>query len=124
MAEPDRRLCARRRRGGIRVLGARRAPRGVRFVRRHRGTVVTLYLLTGALFVALLVVYGAIEIYGGSRVGGWRGVAVGQAYIVARLAIRLTFGASEVRLFRALAADDARQPASPPVDNPGPPAAR
>jgi hypothetical protein len=78
---------------------------GARFVRAHLGSVVALYLLTGLLFVALLVVYGYVDVYGGSRVAGWRGIAIAQAYIVARLVIRLTFGASEVRLYRALSAD-------------------
>jgi hypothetical protein len=42
----------------------------------------------------LLVVYGVAD----RRVGGWRAVIVGQAYIVARLAIRLVAAASELRL--------------------------
>jgi hypothetical protein len=75
---------------------------GARFVRSHLGSAVALYVLTGLLFVALLVVYGYVDVYGGSRVTGWRGIAIAQAYIVARLVIRLTFGASEVRLYRAL----------------------
>jgi hypothetical protein len=75
---------------------------GARFVRRHFGSAVALYVLTGVLFVALLAVYGYVDVYGGSRVTGWRGIAIAQAYIVARLVIRLTFGASEVRLYRAL----------------------
>ncbi len=74
----------------------------VQFVRRHAGSVLVLYLLTGALFVGLLVVYGSAETLGRTRLGGWRAVAIGQAYIVARLAIRLTFAASEVRLFQQL----------------------
>ena len=77
---------------------------GARFVRRHLGSVAALYVLTGLLFVALLVVYGYVDVYGGSRVTGWRGIAIAQAYIVARLVIRLTFGASEVHLYRALTA--------------------
>jgi hypothetical protein len=72
------------------------------FVRRHFGSVAALFLLTGLLFAALLVVYGFVDVYGGSRVAGWRGIAIAQAYILARLVIRLTFGASEVRLYRAL----------------------
>jgi hypothetical protein len=79
-----------------------------RFVRRHIGAVATLYLLTGALFVALLIAYGTLEAYGGSQVGGWRGVAIAQAYIIARLTIRLTFGASELRLFENLRARGVR----------------
>jgi len=79
-----------------------------RFVRRHALAVLTLYLLTGAVFVTLVAGYGIIEMVGATRVAGWRGVALGQAYIIGRLALRLTFGASEVRLFER-AADDADQ---------------
>lgn len=75
---------------------------GVGFLKRNLGSALALYVLTGLLFVALLVFYGAGEIYGGSRVGGWRGVLIGQAYIVCRLVIRLTFAASEVQLFKSL----------------------
>jgi hypothetical protein len=81
-----------------------------RFVTRHPGSVFILYLATGLLFVAVLIAYGTLEIEGGSRVGGWRGIAIAQAYIVARLIIRLTFGASEVWLYRALEPDAAPQP--------------
>lgn len=75
---------------------------GLGFIKRHLGSVFVLYGLTGMLFVALLAVYGIGEIYGGSRVGGWRGVLVGQAFIVARLVIRLTFAASEMHFFKSL----------------------
>lgn len=75
---------------------------GVGFIKRNLGAVLMLYLLTGMLFVALIVFYGTGDIYGGSRVGGWRGVLIGQAYIVARLVIRLTFAASEMQLFKSL----------------------
>jgi hypothetical protein len=71
-----------------------------RFVRAHTGAALGLYLATGALLVVLLAVYGGLEIAGGSSVGGWRGIAIGQAYIIARIVIRLTFGASELRLYR------------------------
>jgi hypothetical protein len=69
-----------------------------RFVRGHLPSVLTLYLCTGTLFVALLAAYGTSETYSGTRLGGWRAVLIGQAYIVARLAIRLMLAASEVRL--------------------------
>lgn len=75
---------------------------GVGFLKRNLGSALVLYVLTGMLFVALLAFYGTGEIYGGSRVGGWRGVLVGQAYIVCRLVIRLTFAASEMQLFKSL----------------------
>ena len=75
---------------------------GADFVRRHFGSVATLFVMTGLLFAGLVMVYGAGEIYGGSRVGGWRGIIIGQIYIVARIAIRLIFAASELKLFQAL----------------------
>jgi hypothetical protein len=90
-----------------------------RFVWRNAGAVLTLYLATGGLFIALLVAHVALETYGGSRVGGWRGVAIAQAYIVARLMIRLTFGASETRLYQSLAESPQE---SELFENPGPPA--
>jgi hypothetical protein len=85
---------------GSSVIGALRF--ATAFVRANAGPVITLYVLTGLLFVALLAVYGVVDLYGGTRVAGWRGIAIAQAYIVARLVIRLTFGASEVRLYRAV----------------------
>jgi len=81
-----------------------------RFLTRHPGRVAVLYLATGSLFVMLMIFYGTLEVVGGSQVGGWRGIAIAQAYIVARLVIRLTFGASEVWLYRALAPGAASQP--------------
>jgi hypothetical protein len=73
----------------------------VAFVRRHLGSVVLLYVMTGAIFVAVTMAYGTLEIYGGSQVGGWRAIAIGQAYVLIRLGIRLSFAASELRLFNA-----------------------
>ena len=52
-------------------------------------------------FVIVTIAYGTLEVYGGSRVGGWRAVAIGQAYVLVRLALRLLFAASELRLFNA-----------------------
>lgn len=69
------------------------------FVRRNLGSVVLLFVMTGAIFVVITVGYGVLEVVGGSEVGGWRAVAIGQAYVLIRLAIRLTFAASELRLF-------------------------
>ncbi len=75
---------------------------GGRFTRRHAAPVALLYVLTGMLFVALLVLYGATEAWGGARVGGWRAVLIGQGFILGRLAIRLTGAAAEVRLYQRL----------------------
>lgn len=73
-----------------------------RFVRARAGAALALYLMTGALLVLVLIAYGTLEAYGGSRVGGWRAIAIAQAYIIVRIVIRLSFGASEIRLYRAL----------------------
>ena len=73
----------------------------IAFIRSHTGAAIGLYVMTGAIFVLLTIAYGVLEIYGGSQVGGWRAVAIGQAYVFARLGIRLAFASSELRLFNA-----------------------
>lgn len=70
------------------------------FVRTHRASVISLYLLSGLVLAVMLTAYGWSEVYGGTRLGGWRAVVIGQAYIVGRLASRLVLAASEVRLFQ------------------------
>lgn len=93
-----------------RVLHVVERPRGIgelfvetfRFLGRHPAAVAGLYLLTGLLFLAVTAGYGAVDFYGGARVGGWRGIALGQAYITGRLTVRLVFGASELHLVKAL----------------------
>ena len=68
------------------------------FVRAHAASTLGLY----AIFILLLVVaataYGVGELYGGSRVGGWRAVVIGQAFIGLRLALRLALAAAQVRM--------------------------
>lgn len=75
---------------------------GSRFVREHWRTVAALYLLNAVTFAIVMAAYGVIDFAGGSRVTGWRGVAIGQAFIFARLAIRLVSGASSLTLFKSL----------------------
>ena len=85
-----------------RVLAAVTGQRSVRvlaadafqFLRQSLVPVVTLFIAAGLLFVLLLTVYGMSETYGGTRLGGWRAIAIGQAYILARLTLRLITGAS------------------------------
>ena len=72
------------------------------FLREHAGSALMLYVLVGILFGAMLALYVTGEVYGGTRLGGWRSVLIGQAYIVARLAMRLTLAAAGMRLFIAL----------------------
>lgn len=72
------------------------------FLRAHSGSAITLYLLMGVLFAAMLGLYVTAEVYGGTRLGGWRSILIGQGYIVGRLAIRLTLSAAGVRLSATL----------------------
>ncbi len=72
------------------------------FLREHASSALMLYVLVGILLGAMLGLYVTGEVYGGTRLGGWRSVLIGQAYIVARLAIRLTLAAAGVRLFSRL----------------------
>ena len=70
------------------------------FIRDASASVISLYALTGLLFVILMIAYGASELAGGSRLGGWRAIALGQGFIIARVIIRLISGASEVALIK------------------------
>ena len=90
-------LVVQARRGVRQAIGAAAA-----FLREHAGSALMLYVLVGILFGAMLGLYVTGEVYGGTRLGGWRSILIGQAYIVARLAIRLTLAASGTRLFIAL----------------------
>jgi hypothetical protein len=71
------------------------------FIRQNAGSVVLLFVLNFMSFVVTLGLY-ALVAPGAGRAGlmMWLGVAVGQAYIMARLWIKLTFWASEAALFQ------------------------
>ena len=87
---------------GRRVVGPIALLRtSLRFVSSHLAPVVLLFVLTGAIFGAVTAGYAVLEVAGGWEVGGWRAVAIGQAYVLIRVAIRLTFAASELRLSNA-----------------------
>ncbi len=73
------------RRSMIGAIGA-----GARFARRNAAAVAAFYLLTGCLFVVLLVVYAiAAPGAGSTGAGVWLGIAIGQLYLLGRLWIRL-----------------------------------
>lgn len=72
------------------------------FLRTHAGSALLLYALAGLMFATMLALYVTGEVYGGTRLGGWRSIVIGQGYIVARLAIRLALSAGTVRLFTRL----------------------
>lgn len=72
------------------------------FLREHAGRALLLYVLAGVIFGAMLGLYVTGEVYGGTRLGGWRSIVIGQGYILARLAMRLALSAGAVRLFSRL----------------------
>jgi hypothetical protein len=82
------------------MLGAMTA--ALTFVRRHAAAVASLYLADCALFLLALGAYAAVA-PGAGRAGLtiWIGFAIGQAYVLARLWVKLTFWASEVALFQS-----------------------
>jgi len=73
----------------------------LRFVRRNAGATIALYAIDVMLFGVALATYAAVA--PGAGAGGWSvwsGLAVGQAYILARLFVKLVFWASETSLFQ------------------------
>jgi hypothetical protein len=68
------------------------------FVRAQLASVTALSVMFIAILAAVMIGYGALELTGGARVGGWRAVAIGQAFVLVRLGLRLAFSASQVRL--------------------------
>lgn len=74
---------------------------GWAFVRSNIGSVLSLYLIFLMVLAIVMAGYGALELLGGSRVGGWRAIVVGQAFVLFRLGMRLALAASQVRLARA-----------------------
>jgi hypothetical protein len=81
------------------MLGALVA--GFRFVWRNAGGVIALYGLAGLLFVAVLAIYAFVAPGAGSAgLQMWLGLLIAQAYVLARLWVRLVFFASEAALFQ------------------------
>ena len=103
------------------ALGAVAA--GARFVRRHFGRVLALYLLNGAAFLLLLAVYALVSPGApGEGIGMWATLLLGQAYIVGRHYLKLLFYASQIALFQSQLAH-ASYTAAPPVVWPDSPSA-
>jgi hypothetical protein len=72
------------------------------FAGRNRGAATALYLANFALFLVVVGAY-ALVAPGAGRPGWslWIGLAVGQAYVLARLWVKLLFWASATSLFQA-----------------------
>jgi hypothetical protein len=112
------RIVVEDRRSAIGALAA-----GARFVRRHFGQAVGLYLLNGAAFLTVALLYAVIS-PGAPRSGVamWGVLVLGQMYIVARHYLKLLFYASETAFFQSALAH-ASYTAAPVVLWPDSPAA-
>jgi hypothetical protein len=76
-----------------------------RFLRRNPLHAAGLYLLNGLLFVAVIAVYAVVA--PGAGTAGWSlwlGLLVTEVYLLARLAVKLQFLASQTSLFQGLLA--------------------
>ncbi|MDQ3212680.1 MAG: hypothetical protein M3Q85_08395 [Acidobacteriota bacterium] len=96
---------------------------GGRFVRRHAGAAIRLYALNALAFLVLIAVYATLA--PAAPGAGWRAAAalgIGQAYIAARVYLKLLFYASETALFQGALAH-ASYTAAPAVVWPDSPAA-
>jgi hypothetical protein len=81
------------------MLGALSA--AARFIGRNASAAVGLYLLNVLLFLVALGVYAMIAPgAGGTGISMWIGVLVSEAYIFARLWVKLVFWGTEVALFQ------------------------
>lgn len=96
---------------------------GLRFVRRHAGGTIGLYLLNAAAYVMAVLAYAAVA-PGAPRAGlsGWVALSVGQIYIIARHYLKLVFYGSQAAYFQGALAH-AAYTAAPPVVWPDSPAA-
>lgn len=96
------------------VLGALAA--ALRFVRRHPRQVAGVYALNGLTFVALLALWALVAPgAGGTGLQTWAAFVIAQAYLVARLLLKLQFIASQTALFQANLAHAAYTAAPVPV---------
>jgi hypothetical protein len=73
---------------------------GARFVRRHPA-VLRLYLINGACFVLLALLYALVSPGAPSGAAIWIALAIGQIYIVLRHYVKLLFYASQIAYFQA-----------------------
>ena len=95
---------------------------GTRFVRHHRGA-VRLYLLNGAGYLCVVMVYALLAPgFPGSGVRMWTILALGQLYVLMRHYLKLLFYASETSYFQSAFAH-ASYTAGPALDWPESPAA-
>jgi hypothetical protein len=88
----------------------------VSFIARRRGRVAGLYAINALMFVGLIAVWALIAPgAGGAGFSMWVGVALTQAYVLARLLLKLHFMASQTALFQASLAHASYTAAPEPV---------
>jgi hypothetical protein len=74
----------------------------VAFIRRNAAAAAAMFLVNFALFASIVAIYSvAAPGAGGSGASVWIGFAIAQLYILARLAVKLSFWASETALFQS-----------------------
>jgi hypothetical protein len=96
---------------------------GGRFVRRHLGGVIGLYLLNSLGFLAVIAAYALVAAQVAATTAAvWPALLVGQGYILLRLLVKLGFYATQVSYFQAALAH-ASYVAAPAVEWPESPAA-
>jgi len=96
----------------------------VGFIARNRVAAAMLYLADFVLFVLVVAMYAAVAPgAGGTGATMWIGFAIGQAYVLGRLWVKLVFWASETALFQGrlahagyIATPEPTWPESPSVE--------
>jgi hypothetical protein len=73
----------------------------LRFMRRHPGAVLGLYVLNTIVFLIVLTIYALTARSGPGGLPVVVMLAIGQFYIVLRVIARLTFAASQIALFQS-----------------------
>jgi hypothetical protein len=75
------------------------------FIQRNAAAVILLFLANFGLFVAVVAAYAMVAPNSaGAGFPMWSAFIIGQAYVVARLWVKLVFWASEIALFQSLLA--------------------
>jgi hypothetical protein len=105
------RLVVEDRRSAIAAVAAALA-----FITRNPGAVIGLYAVNSLVFVLMLVVWALLAPgVGGTGLSMWLAFAMGQVYVIVRLAMKLQFMASEIALFQRRLAHSAYTAAPAPV---------
>jgi hypothetical protein len=73
----------------------------LRFIRRHPGAAVGLYLVNTVIFLVVIAGYAALARVPTSPAQALLALTIGQLYLVVRVLARLTFAASQIALFQS-----------------------